>query len=192
MSRIPARVLAARSTAELLIDAPAVVKAIDQVAVRLKVALIDENPLVVCVMNGGLPFTGALLSRLQLPLELTYIHVGRYHGAIDGGELQWLAKPQMPLSNRHVVIVDDVLDQGHTLAALRVWALEAGAQAVTTTVLVDKQINGTRPIVADFAALQCPDRYLIGWGMDYQGYWRNLPEIWAISPKFESADGLLE
>lgn len=180
MSRVPARVLAARSRAELIVDATSVIKAIDQIAVKLKVALFAENPLVVCVMNGGLLYTGALLRRLQLPLEMTYVHVSRYHGAVEGSELQWHAMPQLSLNDRHVVFVDDVLDQGNTLAALCVWAREAGAQTVTTTVLVDKQIADTRSMEVDFAALKCPDRHLIGWGMDYQGYWRDLPEIWAI------------
>ena len=186
MSDVPAAALAARATADLLVSAPAVEKAIDQIAVKLKVALFAENPILVCVMNGGLPYTAALLKRLEMPLELTYVHAGRYGKSLRGSEIEFHAKPQTAVAGRHVVFVDDILDQGHTLAALRAWAIEEGATAVTTTVLVDKKITATRPIVADFSALECPDRYLFGCGMDYHGYWRNLPEIYAISAELEA------
>lgn len=186
MSGVPAAALAARANADLLVSAPAVEKAIDQVAVKLKVALHAANPILVCVMNGGLPYMAALLKRLEMPLELTYVHAGRYGNSLRGGKLEFHAKPRVALSGRHVVFVDDVLDRGHTLAALCDWATEEGATTVTTTVLVDKQITATRPIAADFVALECPDRYLFGCGMDYQGYWRNLPEIYAISAALET------
>ena len=183
---VPADALAARVNADLLVSAAAVEKAIDQVAIKLKIALFAENPILICVLNGGLPYTAALLKRLEMPLELTYVHAGRYGKSLRGSEIEFHAKPAMALSGRHVVFVDDILDQGHTLAALCAWASEEGATAVTTTVLVDKQIKATRPIVADFAALECPDRYLFGCGMDYRGYWRNLPEIYAISAALQA------
>jgi len=176
----PAVVLAARARAERMFDRQSIVRAIDQLAVQLTVVLAEQNPLLVCVMNGGLPFTAALMQRLQFPLEVTYVHVSRYGNATAGGELKWHARPDVALSGRHVVLVDDVLDKGVTLEHLQQWAGEAGAAAVTTVVLLDKAIAGGRSAKADYVALNCPDRYVFGWGMDYQGFWRNLPDIYAL------------
>lgn len=181
MSVPPPSVLAARESAELLFDAASVLKAIDQLAVRLTVILAEENPLLISVLNGGLAFTGALMQRLLFPLEQSYVHVGRYGRSTQGGKLVWHARPDVPIAGRHVVFVDDILDHGVTLASLASWAHEEGAKKVTTAVLVDKTIDGDRPIEADFAALVCPDRYVFGWGMDVEGYWRNLPEIYALT-----------
>jgi hypoxanthine phosphoribosyltransferase len=183
---VPDRIVQARSTAELLFSAEAVTAAIDRLAVRLTVALSEENPLLLCVLNGGLPFTGALMQRLQFPLEVSYVHVGRYGDATSGGELDWYARPRMSLANRHVVLVDDILDEGVTLAALEAWCRSEGAAAVTRVVLLDK--GSCREKRTDFAALSCPDRYVFGWGMDFEGYWRNLPAIYALAEHLETVD----
>ncbi len=177
----PPRIERALETAECLYSAAEVVAAIDRLAVRLTVDLAEENPLLLCVLNGALPFTGALMQRLQFPLTLSYVHVGRYGDATAGGELSWHARPQAPLAGRHVVLVDDILDEGVTLAALKAWSLEQGAIAVSTVVLLEKGDGGR----ATFAALPCPDRYVFGWGMDFEGYWRNLPAIYALNAELE-------
>lgn len=176
----PPGVLAARHRAELLFDRAQVIHAIDQLAVRLSVALAELNPLLICVMNGGLPFSAALMQRLHFPLQMSYVHVGRYGDATVGGELEWYAKPDISLEGRHVVFVDDILDRGITLRCLVDWAGVAGADSVRTVVLLDKAVTGSRATLADFTALTCPDRYVFGWGMDFEGYWRNLPDIYFI------------
>ncbi len=178
---IPERLERARQTAECLYTADEVTFAIDRLAVRLAVALADEHPLLLCVLNGGLPFTAALMQRMQIPLTLSYVHVGRYGDATRGRELTWHAYPQEDLKGRHVVLVDDILDEGITLAALEAWCLEAGAGAVTTAVLMEKGEGGR----ATYAALPCPDRYVFGWGMDFEGHWRNLPAIYALDESME-------
>lgn len=172
--------LNARERAELLVPYAEVVKAIDQVSVRLTLACAESNPLLLCVMQGGLAFAGALQQRLHFPLECDYLQVGRYGAGTSGNELQWRVRPQASLENRVVVLIDDVLDQGITLAELHRWAIAEGASEVISVVLVDKQVSTPRTIVADFAALQCPDRFLLGWGMDLAGYWRNLDGIYAL------------
>jgi hypoxanthine phosphoribosyltransferase len=183
----PPDVLAARHRAEEIVSAASVQFAIDQVALRLTVALSAENPVLLCVMNGGLPYAGELLKRLAFPLEMSYLHVGRYGNATRGDQLTWHARPTIELGGRHVVLIDDIFDQGYTLAALAAWVVEAGARAVTTTVLVDKLLESARgvDINVDFAALRCPDRYLFGCGMDYRGYWRNLAAIYALPQDME-------
>ena len=189
---VPKQVLAARQRAELIVGADEVQFAVDRVAVRLSALLAQENPFVVCVMQGGLPYTGELVRRLHCPLQLGYVHVGRYRGTTHGGQLDWIAEPQLDLSGRHVLLVDDILDEGVTLAALVDWANAQGARRVTTTVLVHKVLVNegsaeVRPVVVDFPVLQCPDRYLFGCGMDYRGYWRNLPSIYALPLDMEDS-----
>jgi len=179
----PPEVLAARRDGELLVTEAEVRAAIDRLSVRLSLRLQTANPLVLAVLTGGLPLAGALLPRLAFPLEVGYVHVGRYRDALRGGELEWHAEPTYQLAGRSVLFVDDVLDEGKTLAALVDWARDQGAAEVLTAVLVDKQVQVARPLQADFAALTCPDRYLFGCGMDYRGYWRNLPAIYALPPE---------
>jgi hypoxanthine phosphoribosyltransferase len=181
---VPERVLEARRTGELLFPADKVIAAIDRLAVRLTVAYAQADPVLLCVLNGGLPFTAALMQRLQFPLELSYVHVGRYGESTRGGELDWHAKPQIPLTDRQVLLVDDIVDEGVTLNALADWCRSEGACEVTSVALLDKDFrNGPQ---ADYAALSCPDRYVFGWGMDFEGYWRNLPEIYALAGHLET------
>lgn len=187
MTDVPEYVLAARRGAELVVDADTVTRAIDRTAVRLTLALRAANPLVLCVMNGALVYGGRLLGRLQFPLELAYVHVARYGDRTEGGSLRWVTRPRQSLAGRQVLIVDDVLDDGDTLKAVRRWASEEGAARVWTTVLVRKRTPRNEAIDIDFTALQCPDRFLVGCGMDYRGYWRNLPAVYALPDDLERA-----
>jgi hypoxanthine phosphoribosyltransferase len=180
-------VLAARRRAECLVTADEVTQAVDRLSVRLSLDYHDRDPLLLAVMHGALPFAGWLLARLDFPLEIGYLHVARYGDATRGGELEWRARPDYDLASRHVLILDDVLDRGTTLAAVAAWAADAGAGHVATAVLVDKAIEAPRVLAADYVALHCPDRYLFGCGMDYRGYWRNLPAIYALPRELEDA-----
>jgi hypoxanthine phosphoribosyltransferase len=188
----PPEVLEARRSAVELISADAVSKAIDQVAVRMTVALAECNPLFLCVLEGGIPFMGRLLGRLDFPLQAGHVHVGRYGDELEGHSLAWHSKPDLSLAGQHVVFIDDILDQGITLAELRTWALKQGAERVSVAVLVNKRITGAeaRPIQADFVALECADHFLIGCGMDFKGYWRNLPAIYALADRAQEATSM--
>jgi hypoxanthine phosphoribosyltransferase len=161
--------------------------ALDKMAAEIHETLADTNPVVLCVMIGGLIPMGHLLMRLDFPLELDYVHATRYNGEITGGELQWKVKPSVSLKGRSVLIVDDILDGGMTLAAI-IAAIEAeGAKAVYTAVLVDKHHkrveNGLSK--ADFVGLQVDDHYVFGYGMDYNEYLRNAPGIFVVHPSHE-------
>ena len=166
--------------AELLCDATRLQAVIHRLAHEINTALSDKEPLVLCVMNGAVVFTGQLLPLLDFPLTFDYVQVSRYHETLHGGELAWIVAPPASLRNRVVLVVDDVLDEGRTLAAIRAKILENGAQACYSAVLVDKQTGREKPIQADFVGIQLPDRYIFGFGMDLHGKWRNLPEIYAL------------
>jgi hypoxanthine phosphoribosyltransferase len=156
--------------------------AIDRVAQAINAELAERNPVVFCVMNGGLVFSGKLLPKLNFPLEQSYLHATRYRNETSGGELFWKAKPEISFIDRDVLIIDDILDEGHTLGAIIDFCKHAGASAVHTAVLIDKEHDRkARPnLKADYVGLTCIDRYIFGYGMDYKGYWRNAAGIYAV------------
>lgn len=153
--------------------------AIAEMAEAIAARLADRNPLIVSVLNGGIIPTAKLVLRLDFPLEIDSIKAGRYQGETQGNEMRWLHKPGIPLRGRTVLIVDDVLDEGITLAEIRRWCLAEDAEAVYTAVLVDKQLGRQKPCRADFVGLETENRYLFGYGMDYKSYLRNWPGIFA-------------
>ncbi len=144
----------------------------------------DAPPLYLTVMHGGLPFAAQLameLGTLGLDLQFDYLHASRYRGETSGGELVWKHRPATPLRGRRVLLADDILDEGHTMAAITVWCLEQGATDVRIAVLAvkrhDRCVAGTR---ADYVGVEVPDRYVFGYGMDYHEQGRNLPAIYAL------------
>jgi hypoxanthine phosphoribosyltransferase len=165
--------------AECLCDEAQVEAALDRIAREISLHLHDRNPLVISVLNGGIIPTAKLVTRLKFPLEIDSIKAGRYQGDTRGAEMRWLHTPETPMRGRTVLIVDDVLDEGITLAEIRRYCLEQGAAAVYSAVVVDKQLGREKPCQADFVAIRADDRYLFGYGMDYKGYLRNWPGIYA-------------
>lgn len=144
----------------------------------------DERPVFLTVMHGGLPFAAQLslaIGALGLDLEFDYLHATRYRGATSGGELVWKHRPATPLRGRKVLLVDDIVDEGHTLKAVRAWCLEEGARDVRIAALAVKRhgrcVDG---ISADYVGVDVPDRYVFGYGMDFHEQGRNLPAIYAL------------
>ncbi len=177
---IPIEIRRAYDNADLLISRHDITQAVDRMAIQLVSRLSKSNPLMICVLQGGIFFFSRLIEKLRFPMELSYVHVSRYGKDIEGGELEWLAKPTICLKGRHVVFVDDVFDHGITINRLVDWAYSEGASGVTTSVLVEKAIAQENDAKADFSGFNVGDRYLFGCGMDYRGYWRNLPDIYAL------------
>jgi hypoxanthine phosphoribosyltransferase len=168
------------ATAELICPAAEVAAAVRRMAQDITAALGDANPLVLSVMGGAVVFTGHLLPQLRFPLDFDYVHVTRYGDATRGGELRWIAAPREAIEGRTVLVLDDILDEGVTLAAIRRRMLESGALACRTAVFANKDIGRDKPIAADFVGIRLPNRYVFGFGMDVSGAWRNLPEIYAV------------
>jgi hypoxanthine phosphoribosyltransferase len=168
--------------ADCLYNEAEVEAAIAKVGEQICKDLHDKNPVVFCVMNGGLIFTGKLLTHLQFPLEASYLHATRYRNQTSGGELFWKAKPEVSFIDRDVLIVDDILDEGHTLSAIIEFCKHAGARSVHTAVLIDTDHDrkASPDLKANYVGLPCVDRYIFGYGMDYKGYWRNANGIFAV------------
>ncbi len=169
-----------RREAECLWNQQQVEQALDEMAEALSEQIADSHPLLLAVMTGAVIPAGYLLTRLDFPMQIDYIHATRYGQQLTGGTLEWIARPRHSLSGRTVVIVDDIHDEGGTLQALHEWAQEQGAKEVITVTLVTKLHQRKVGPEADFNALTVPDRYVFGFGMDYKGYLRNLPGIYAL------------
>ncbi|HHJ38683.1 MAG: hypoxanthine-guanine phosphoribosyltransferase [Methylothermaceae bacteria B42] len=168
-----------RVNADRLYTPDEVEQAITRLADTITRDLAEANPVLLCVLNGGIIVTGKLLPQLPFLLELDTVHASRYRGKTHGSQLRWLQKPSIPLKGRHVLLLDDVLDEGITLAAIQTFCREEGALSVKIAVLVDKQLPQPKPCRADFVGLTAPNRYIFGYGMDYKGYLRNAPGIFA-------------
>lgn len=167
--------------AQLIHSTEAVELAITRLGVEITTELKDSNPVLICVMGGGIVFAGQLLTQLNFPLEVDYVHASRYQNQTVGKMITWKALPKSDLSNRTVLLLDDILDEGITLLAIKEKCLELGAKEVLSAVLVEKKLSHTKPIAAEFVGLEVPDRYVFGYGMDVYGWWRNLSAIYALA-----------
>ncbi|TVP89565.1 MAG: hypoxanthine-guanine phosphoribosyltransferase [Thioalkalivibrio sp.] len=178
----PDEVRVVLSEADCLYSRDAVERSIDRLAEATAAELSHSNPLVLGVMNGCVVLLGGLLSRWSFPMQLDYLHATRYRGATAGGAyLHWLVRPQTAMQDRTVVVVDDILDGGITLDGICGYCAEQGARRVVSIVLVNKANPARDPgITVDHAALDAPNRYLFGYGMDYHDYLRNAPGIFAV------------
>ncbi|MDD4913519.1 MAG: hypoxanthine-guanine phosphoribosyltransferase [Methylococcales bacterium] len=169
-----------RKHAIRLYDSQQVEAALDRMAAEITAQLQDSNPLVLCVINGGIIPTGKLLPRLDFPLMLDSIHASRYRNTTAGSaKIHWLFKPTTPLADRTILIIDDILDEGYTLRAIVDYCLEQGARKVYTAALLDKMLGTEKPVQADFVGLTVENHYLFGYGMDYKGYLRNADGVYA-------------
>lgn len=183
MKITPREAMEVFNAADCLHDAAAIDSALAAMAQAIDQELRDSNPLVITVMQGGLIPAGMLLPRLNFPLQIDYLHATRYRGATSGGEIHWLVRPETPLEGRTVLLIDDIFDEGHTLAAIDHYCREAGAERVCSAVLANKRHDRKADYRPDFIGLEVEDRYVFGCGMDYKEYLRNAPGIYAVSDR---------
>lgn len=163
--------------------------ALDKMAAEITEVLADKDPILLCVMVGGVVTLGHLLTRLNFPLEVDYVHATRYRSDLTGKDIQWKAKPSRSLKNRNILIVDDILDGGVTLQAI-INELKATTECaeIYTAVLVDKKCKRVEYGLkdADFVGLEIEDKYVYGYGLDYKEYLRNAPGIYQVAPEHQS------
>lgn len=175
------------NNADCLYDLHDVEEALDRMANEITDKLSDKNPLILCVMVGALIPTGHLLTRLKFPLEVDYIHATRYRGSMRGGDLHWLVEPRQSLKNRTILIIDDIMDGGLTLSAIIDYCKQAGASEIYSAVAVSKRRKREEGVdfEPDFVGLETEDRFLFGFGLDYEEYLRNAPGIYAVAKEDE-------
>lgn len=170
----------ALAEAEPVVSSAQVQAAVQRVAAEINAVLADQHPLVLSVMGGAVVFTGQLLPQLTFPLEFDYLHVSRYGNAQQAGELHWKVAPRENVRDKVVLVLDDILDEGETLYAIKQRVMELGAKQFYCAVFADKTNGKEKPIRADFVGVELPNRFVFGYGMDIQGAWRNLPAIYAV------------
>lgn len=182
MAQIPSDIQQVMDEADELFSEQQVDVAIAEMANNIENEIADKNPIVFSVMNGGLVLTGKLVTKLGFPLEVSYLHATRYRDKTVGTDLEWRAYPAQSLKGRTILVVDDIYDEGSTLGAIVDHCREEGVAEIHIAVLVNKlHDRKARPdIVPDYVGLECEDRYVFGFGMDYKGYWRNAPGIYAV------------
>lgn len=188
-----ARARALLAHAEEIVSKEDVAAAVTQVAAVLNARFgapgSEAFPMVLGVMGGAVVFTGNLLPQLDFPLEFDYIHVTRYGDDDQGGKVVWKVIPRQNVQGKTIIVVDDILDEGETLAHVKQRLLDMGAAEVILAVFADKAIGKAKPVTADIVGLTIPNRFVVGYGMDVYGYWRNLPGLWAINPDDLTAAG---
>ncbi len=167
--------------AEMLVSEAEMEQALDRMAGEIAKVLGDKDPLILCVMTGAVVAVGRLLPRLEFPLRLDYVHATRYQGATSGGDLAWRYRPSEAIRGEHILVVDDILDAGVTLDCVVRACREDGAASVYTAVLVEKDRPRAADLAADFVGVRVPDRYLIGYGLDYKHYFRNVRGVFAVA-----------
>jgi hypoxanthine phosphoribosyltransferase len=165
---------------DLVASGEQIQSALRRVGSEVSERLAARYPLVLVVMGGAVVFAGQLLPLLRFPLDVDYIHASRYGAETRGAHIEWRVTPPEGVRGRAVLVLDDILDGGQTMAAIRERLLERGAASFHCAVLVEKRLARAKPIRADFVGLEIEDRFVFGYGMDAKGYWRNLPEIRAM------------
>ncbi len=165
---------------DLIASADEVQSAVERLASDIERKLGASYPLVLAVMGGAVVFAGQILPRLRFPLDFDYVHASRYGAMTRGSRIEWRVRPPALVRGRTVLVLDDILDHGETMHAIRGGLLELGAASVQCAVLVEKILKDPKPIAPDFVGLKIPDRFVFGCGMDAKGFWRNLPEIRAM------------
>ncbi len=173
---------AAVAGSDLLFDSHAIDVEVARIAAEIDADYAGgPRPVYLTIMHGGMLFASRLALALATDLEFDYLHATRYRGATTGSGLAWLHRPATPLRGRRVLLADDILDEGHTLKAVKRWCEDEGAADVRIAVLSvkqhDRRVEG---IHADYVALEVPDRYVYGYGMDFHEQGRNLPAIYAL------------
>ena len=187
-----------KDNAELVYSASQIKTAVEKIGFQLAARITGKNPILLCVMNGGLTLSADLMRRMDCDIRFDYLQVARYRDKTTGGSLHWLKEPALSLENQTVVIIDDIYDEGYTMAELVSYCQTHGASEVISVALVlknkttrpppdsrhtdsrhtDNRHTAGRP---DVYGLQVDDRYVFGYGMDYKGYLRNMPAIYAVT-----------
>ena len=162
----------------ILFDEATILARLDQIAEKIVADYRDRELTVIAVLNGSLIFMADLLRRIPLPLKLDCLSVASYHGGTkSSGEVVFKQVMLPDVEGRHILILDDILDSGLTLNAIRRKLEEAKPRSVRICVLLEKQIERAAPVQADYVGFEIGNEFVVGYGLDYMERYRNLPCI---------------
>jgi hypoxanthine phosphoribosyltransferase len=172
----------------ILLDEHEIQRGVERVAAELAAVYAGDEPTLVAVLDGSVVFVADLIRSLPFPLRLAFVWARSYGTGTSGGELSFGGLPDgAALQGKRVLLVDDILDSGRTLAALRAALLARGARDVRTCVLLDKPARRTVAIRADHVAFEIEDRFVVGYGLDFAGRYRNLPYLGVLRARVLAA-----
>lgn len=171
--------------AKILLTESQILSRLDHLAQKITGDFRGKEMTVVGILNGSCLFLGDLLRRIPLPLTVDCVSVASYHGGtVSSGRVEFMQKSLPAVRERSVLLVDDILDTGRTLAMVRQLLLEeAGAAEVRSCVLLKKCVERAVAIEADYAGFEIPNEFVVGYGLDYMGHYRNLPYIGVLKPE---------
>lgn len=172
----------AEARAKELISPAHIQRIVESLAAQVQRDYQDKHPILLVVMSGALVFAGQLMTQLRFPLQLDYCHATRYRGASRADELQWLVSPRLSLKDRHVLIIDDILDEGHTLIHIEQFVRDQGARSCASVVFCDKrhERKARADLRAAYTGVDIPDQFVFGFGLDYLEYGRNCPALMIV------------
>ena len=169
---------------DLIYTQTEIATAITQMAATTDQLLAGSQPIIIAVMNGGMVLTYDLIRQLKTRSRLDYLQVARYQDKTVGGQLHWHKQPQQSLAGETVLLVDDIFDQCDTLQELVSYCKAQGAKQIFSAVLLYKhKAQREHSLMPDVIGLEVADRFVYGYGMDYQGYFRDVAEIYALREK---------
>ena len=162
----------------ILFDEATIHRRLDELAARISEDYRDRDLTVVAILNGSVILMADLLRRIPLPLKLDCLSVASYHGGTKSvGELVFRQVSLPEVAGRHILILDDILDSGVTLATIREKLETAAPLSVRICVLLEKKRTRTRAVEPDYVGFQIADEFVVGYGLDYMERYRNLPCI---------------
>jgi hypoxanthine phosphoribosyltransferase len=162
----------------VLFDEPAIHRRLDEIAAQISQDYRDRELTVIAVLNGSLMFMADLLRRIPLPLKLDCLSVVSYHGKAETtGDVIFKQVALPDVMDRHVLILDDILDSGHTLAAIREKLETAKPRSIRICVLLSKKKRRARPVDVGYLGFEIEDEFVVGYGLDFMERYRNLPCI---------------
>jgi hypoxanthine phosphoribosyltransferase len=162
----------------ILFDEPTILRRLDEIAAQISKDYSEKELTVIAVLNGSLVFMADLMRRIQLPLRLDCLSVASYHGqAQTSGEVIFKQIALPDVQDRHILILDDILDSGNTLTAIREKLETARPRTIKVCVLLSKKKQRARKVDADYLGFEIEDEFVVGYGLDYDERYRNLPYI---------------
>jgi len=165
---------------------------IERLAGDIRAVYAAEEPTVIAVLKGSVVFVADLIRRLPIPMHLAFVWAESYRQGTTSGRLELGAlPPAAELAGRRILLVDDILDSGRTLHAIRAEILARGAREVRTCVFLDKRARRAVELEADHVCFQVDDVFVVGYGLDYRGRYRNLPYVAALKPSVFAGQGAI-
>jgi hypoxanthine phosphoribosyltransferase len=162
----------------MLFDGPAIHKRLDEMATQIASDYLDRELAVIAILTGSLMFVSDLLRRIPLPLRLDCLSVASYRGKeTTSGEVIFKELAVPDVAGRDVLILDDILDTGNTLASVRKRVETAGPRSIRVCVLLSKRKQRARDVYADYIGFEIDDEFVVGYGLDFMERYRNLPYV---------------